>query len=55
VTAERWQRFTGKAAELDGVDQTFDDLKARANKQYTAAWRGARRRPGAVAVGSQFC
>ena len=29
VAVERWQRFTGKAAVLDGADQTFDELKAK--------------------------
>ena len=29
VAVERWQRFTGKAAVLDGADQTFDHLKAK--------------------------
>jgi DNA modification methylase len=27
VAVERWQRFTGKAAVLDGHDQSFDELK----------------------------
>jgi DNA modification methylase len=29
VAVERWQRFTGEVALLEGVDQTFDDLKAK--------------------------
>ena len=29
VAVERWQRFTGKAAVLDGADQPFDHLKSR--------------------------
>jgi DNA modification methylase len=28
VAVERWQRFTGKAAVLDGSGEAFDDLKA---------------------------
>ena len=28
VAVERWQRFTGKAAVLEGADQAFDELKA---------------------------
>jgi DNA modification methylase len=27
VAVDRWQRFTGKAAVLDGEDRTFDDLR----------------------------
>jgi DNA modification methylase len=29
VAVERWQRFTGKAAVLEGADQAFDELKAK--------------------------
>jgi DNA modification methylase len=29
VAVERWQRFTGKAAVLDGSGEAFDDLKAK--------------------------
>ena len=29
VAVERWQRFTGKAAVLDGADQTFNELKEK--------------------------
>jgi DNA modification methylase len=29
VSVERWQRFTGKAAVLDGSGEGFDDLKAK--------------------------
>ena len=29
VAVERWQRFTGKAAVLDGADQKFEELKAK--------------------------
>ena len=29
VAVERWQRFTGKAAVLDGADQPFDHVKPR--------------------------
>jgi hypothetical protein len=32
VAVERWQRFTGKGAVLDGADQTFNELKESANK-----------------------
>lgn len=28
VAVERWQRFTGRPALLDGDERTFDDLKA---------------------------
>jgi hypothetical protein len=27
VAVERWQRFTGNAAVLDGSDEDFNDLK----------------------------
>ena len=29
VAVERWQRFTGKGAVLDGADQTFNELKEK--------------------------
>ena len=29
VAVERWQRSSGKAAVLDGADQTFEELKAK--------------------------
>ena len=30
VAVERWQRFTGKAAVLEGSGESFNDLAARA-------------------------
>ena len=29
VAVQRWQKFTGKQAILEGGEQTFDDLKSQ--------------------------
>ena len=64
VAVERWQRFTGKAAVLDGADQPFDHLKSWVNKHDAPACaaRGLLQaspyREGptrSVAVGSHLC
>ena len=53
VAVERWQRFTGQAAVLDGGGQNFDDLKvgARGGMSSRAGRQIRRQRRGRLRQG----